>query len=235
MTGGNRGWILRGALLLCLAPPLHAQAPYVPDVTEAREKEWRKLVAASQAAYASGNPADGVDPARRGLALADELFGADDPRTLISANDLALQLEATGRYREAEGLYRRVFDSYLRTRGEDDPNTQLAVENLVDFYIARKRYDAAEPLADYAVTSFRRTTGSGSARSRRMEQILAAMPRPAPPIAAAAPTQPSGIVANGAMNGTDGPVTSMSPAATHENDVEKAPSEGLEATRESGP
>lgn len=178
MGGGKTVWTLRGALLLSLMSPLQAQAPYVPDVTEAREKEWRKLAADSQAAYASGKPADGIDPARKGLALADELFGADDPRTLISANDLALQLEATGHFREAESLFRRVFDSCLRTRGEDDPNTQLAVENLVDFYMARKRYDAAGPLADYALSSFRRTTGSASARSRRMEQIVAAMPKP---------------------------------------------------------
>src|SRR3546814_3678034 len=83
-----------------------------------------------------------------GLTLADDLFGPDDPRTLISANDLALHLESTGHYREAEGLYRRVFDSYLRTRGEDDPNSQLALENLVDFYVARNRPDAAGPLAE---------------------------------------------------------------------------------------
>lgn len=187
LHGWRRGWKLRGALLLCLATPLQAQAPYVPDVTEAREKEWRKLVSASQSAYSSGKAADGIDPARKALALADELFGADDPRTLISANDLALQLEATGHFREAESLLRRVFDSYARTRGEDDPNTQLGLENLVDFYLARKRYDAAGPLADYALNSFRRTTGSGSERSRRMEQIVAGMPREAPAAPAAAP------------------------------------------------
>ena len=173
---GGRIWGLRGALLLSIAAPLQAQAPYVPDVTEAREKEWRKLVAAAQAAYASGKAADGIDPARKGLALADELFGPDDPRTLISVNDLALQLEAAGHFPEAETLFRRVFDSYLRTRGEDDPNAQLALENLIDFYVARKRYDVAAPLAGYALSSFRRMTGEGSARSRRMAEILAAMP-----------------------------------------------------------
>ncbi|WP_176590878.1 tetratricopeptide repeat protein [Sphingobium sp. EM0848] len=174
--GDRRKWASAAGLLLCMAPPLRAQAPYVPDVTEAREAEWRKLAAASQAAYAAGKAADGVDEARKALALADELFGVDDPRSLISANDLALQLDSAGRFRGAESLFRRVFDSYLRTRGEDDPNTQLAVENLVDFYMARKRYDAAGPLADYALSTFRRTTGTASDRSRRMERIIAAMP-----------------------------------------------------------
>lgn len=187
---GRMVWKLRGALLLALAAPLQAQAPYVPDVTEAREKEWRKLVAASQAAYTSGKAVDGADPARKALALAEELFGADDPRTLISANDLALHLDAARHFTEAETLMRRVFETYLRTRGEDDPNTQLALENLVDFYLARKRYDAAGPLADYALNSFRRTSGSGSAHSRRMEQIIAAMPKPAPERAEEAGTAP---------------------------------------------
>lgn len=170
-------------LLLVLVQPAYGQAPYVPDVTEAREKEWRSLTAAVQSAYVSGRAAEGVEPARKALALADELFGADDPRTLISANDLALQLEAIGHFREAESLLRRVFDGYRRTRGEDDPNCQIALENLVDFYVARKRPDAAQPLAEYALTMFRRTTGSTSERSRRMEAVLAGM-APALPDAA---------------------------------------------------
>jgi hypothetical protein len=227
LGGGKRGWILRGALLLCLAAPLDAQAPYVPDVTEAREKAWRKLVAASQAAYASGKHEDGIDPARKGLALADELFGPDDPRTLISANDLALQLDSAGYYREAEGLYRRVFDSYLRTRGEDDPNTQLAVENLVDFYVARKRHDAAGPLADYALRSFRRTTGSGSARSQRMEQIIAALPKPAPSM----PTPPESAVVKSA----DQAATPMPEPAHQGDNVEKMPSPTSESAGENHP
>jgi len=171
----KRAKIWQAALLMGLAAPLRAQAPYVPDVTEAREKEWRKLAAAAQSAYAAGRSAEGIDPARQAAKLADELFGQDDPRALISANDLALQLEAAGQYREAESLLRHVFDSYLRTRGEDDPSSQLALENLVDFYVARKRVDAARPLAEYALASFRRTTGT-SERSKRMEAILAAMP-----------------------------------------------------------
>ena len=171
------GW--RAALLICAAVPAQAQAPYIPDVTEAREKEWRGLAALAQSAYREGKTAEGIDPARKALALADELFGADDPRTLISANDLALQLEGAGHYADAEKLLRRVFDSYLRTRGEDDPNCQLALENLVDFYLARKRHDAARPLAEYALSSFRRVTGASSERSRRMEHLLAGMPPPA--------------------------------------------------------
>lgn len=171
-------------LILGLEAPLQAQAPYVPDVTEAREKEWRKLAAASQAAYAAGKSVEGVATSRRAVSLAEDLFGPDDPRTLISVSDLALQLEAAGHFAEAEMLLRRVSDSYTRTRGEDDPNTQLALENMVDFYIARRRYDAARPLADYALATFRRTTGAASERTMRMARIIAAMPKSAsaPPV-----------------------------------------------------
>lgn len=171
------------SLALVLSFPVRAQAPYVPDVTEAREKEWRKLVSASQSAYAAGKASEGTDAARHAVALAEELFGPDDPRTLISVNDLALNLEAMKQYRETETLMRRVFDSYGRTRGEDDPNTQMALENLVDFYVAHGRMDAAGPLARYALDSFRRTSGAASDRSRRMEGIVAglpAIPVPAP-------------------------------------------------------
>ena len=167
---------LSAVLLAGWATALHAQAPYVPDVTEAREKEWRALVATAQSAYASGRAADGVEPARKALALSEDLFGPDDPRALISANDLALQLEATGHFSESELLLRRVFDSYARTRGGDDPNCQMALENLVDFYLARKRFDVARPLVEYALATFRRTTGGRSERSLRMEGILALLP-----------------------------------------------------------
>lgn len=164
-----------GAWLIGVAMPVHAQAPYVPDVTEAREKEWRSLVGTAQAAYRNGKAAEGLISARKALTIADELFGPDDPRALISANDLALQWESAGQYRQAEDLLHRVFNGYLRTRGEDDPSTQLALENLVDFYRARERPDAARPLAEFALNSFRRTTGAGSERSRRMQNIVAQM------------------------------------------------------------
>ncbi|WP_022682782.1 tetratricopeptide repeat protein [Sphingobium bisphenolivorans] len=173
---GRKGAALGLGLFLGLASPLQAQAPYIPDVTEAREKQWRQFVAEAQAAYAAGD-ASGVNSSRMALAIAENLFGPDDPRTLVSANDLALQLEATGRVRESEGLLRRVFESARRTRGEDDPTTQLALENLIDFYIARKRYDMAAPLADYALSSFRRTTGKESQRSQRMAKLIASLPK----------------------------------------------------------
>lgn len=174
-----RAWgrrCLAVGLLAWMAPPLWAQAPYVAGVTEAQEKEWRGLVALAQSAYAQGYGADAVEHARKALTIADELFGPDDPRALISANDLALIVESAGQYRAAEQLLRRVFDSYRQTRGEDDPACQMALENLVDFYLARKRPDAARPLAKYALETFRRTTGSASERSRRMAGILAQIP-----------------------------------------------------------
>jgi hypothetical protein len=188
---GSKTGLMWAALLFGLTAPLWAQAPYVPDVTEAREKEWRKLTAMSQAAYAAGKAADGIGPARKALALAEDLFGKDDPRALISANDLALQLEAAGHFSEAETSLRRVFDSYLRTRGEDDPDSQLALENLIDFYLARKRYATAAALASYALVSFRRTTGSTSARSQKMARIVSTIPAPASTVSVAEEQHPA--------------------------------------------
>lgn len=171
----QKGWAW-AIMLFCMTPPAWAQAPYIADVTEAREKEWRGLAAAAQSAYAQGRASEATESARKALAMADELFGPNDPRTLISANDLALPLEVTGHYREAEQLLRRVFDSYLRTRGDDDPNCHVALENLIDFYLARNRPDVAGPLVRYAVDLFRRTTGVSSERSRRMMRISAQIP-----------------------------------------------------------
>ncbi|ALR20424.1 tetratricopeptide repeat protein [Sphingobium sp. CFD-1] len=161
-------------ILLLVGLPLSAEAqtPYIPDVTEAREQEWRSLTASAQRAYEAGGSAEGVEQARKALSIAEELFGGDDPRTLISENDLALHLDALHHDAEAERLFRQIFEAYLRTRGEDDQNTQLALENIIDFYISRERIDIARSTAEYALDSFRRTTGKNSDRSKRMERIV---------------------------------------------------------------
>lgn len=178
------------------APAPATRQPYVPDVTEAREKQWRTLTSQAQNAYAAGQMAQGAAHAREALTVAEEIFDEDDPRTLISVNDLALNLDALHQDEEAETLLRRAFDAYLRSRGEADQNTQLAAENLIDFYASRNRHAAALLLAGWALDSRRRTMGTSSTQSQRMEerlqQLAAAAPPSAPPppaeVATEAPT-----------------------------------------------
>ncbi|WP_336957794.1 tetratricopeptide repeat protein [Sphingobium aquiterrae] len=203
---------LAAALLLAVsaAPAPATRQPYVPDVTETREKQWRTLTSQAQKDYAAGQMAEGAAHAREALAVAEEIFDEDDPRTLISVNDLALNLDALHQDGEAEALLRRAFDAYLRTRGEADQNTQLAAENLIDFYASRQRYAAAQELAGWALDSRRRTMGASSTPSQMMEQRLqqlaaaatpAAPPAPPPDVASptpAPPPQPSATPATGA-------------------------------------
>lgn len=177
------------ALLLIAAlasPSVAGRQPYIPDVTEAREQQWRSLTAQAQKDYAAGQTSEGAAHAREALAIAEQIFDEDDPRTLISVNDLALNLDALRQDREAEALLRRAFDTYLRSRGEDDQNTLLAAENLIDFHASRSQYQAAQDLAAWTLATLKRTTGPSSLQSRHMEQrvaqlALAATPPPTPP------------------------------------------------------
>ncbi|MDF0543066.1 tetratricopeptide repeat protein [Sphingobium sp. H39-3-25] len=186
-------------LVAAIASPLVAgRQPYIPDVTEAREQQWRSLTAQAQKEYAAGQTSEGASHASEALAIAEEIFDEDDPRTLISVNDLALNLDALHQDREAEALLRRAFDTYLRSRGEDDQNTLLAAENLIDFHASRKQYQVAQDLAAWALATLKRTTGPSSPQSRHMEQraaqlALAATPPPLPtaPLPRPAAPQPS--------------------------------------------
>jgi hypothetical protein len=182
------------ALLLIAAlasPSVAGRQPYIPDVTETREQQWRSLTAQAQKDYAAGQTSEGAAHAREALAIAEQIFDEDDPRTLISVNDLALNLDALRQDREAEALLRRAFDTYLRSRGEDDQNTLLAAENLIDFHASRKQYQAAQDLAAWTLATLKRTTGPSSLQSRHMEQRLAQLALAAtPPPLSTAPSPP---------------------------------------------
>ncbi len=63
--------------------------------------------------------------------LAETRQGADHPDTASSLNNLALLYYAMGRYGEAEPLYARCLEIFLRVLGQDHPSTQTVFNNFV--------------------------------------------------------------------------------------------------------
>jgi hypothetical protein len=64
------------------------------------------------------------------LAARERLFGADDPRTLASRNNLASAYRATGRAADAIGLFEKNLAACERLFGADHPRTLASRHSL---------------------------------------------------------------------------------------------------------
>ena len=83
---------------------------------------------------------------RRGLQIAEQHFGPNDPRTAIALNNLATLLQATNRLAEAEPLMRRALAIDEQSYGAEHPNVAIRLNNLAQLLKATNRLAEAEPL-----------------------------------------------------------------------------------------
>ncbi|RYP27921.1 hypothetical protein DL767_007448 [Monosporascus sp. MG133] len=75
-----------------------------------------------------------------------KLLGEENPKTLISMNNLASTYSGQGRWKEAEELKVRVLETRKRVLGEDHPNTLTRMNNLASTYREQGRWKEAEEL-----------------------------------------------------------------------------------------
>ena len=83
---------------------------------------------------------------RRALAIAEAIYGPDDPNVAIVLNVLASLLNTTNRYAEAEPLYRRALAITEVSHGPDHPKVAIRLNNLALLLYATNRPAEAEPL-----------------------------------------------------------------------------------------
>ena len=76
----------------------------------------------------------------------EDNLGEDHPDTATSYNNLASNLNAQGRYDEAEPLYRKALEIHTQVLGEDHPDTATSYNNVAYNLDDQGRYDEAEPL-----------------------------------------------------------------------------------------
>jgi tetratricopeptide (TPR) repeat protein len=84
-----------------------------------------------------------LEKARQTLETA---LGPDHADTLSSMDSLAAVYRLSGRYADAEPLYRQLLEGDRLKRGCDHPRTLASMNSLALLYQARGRYDDAEPL-----------------------------------------------------------------------------------------
>ena len=88
-----------------------------------------------------------------------ENLGEDHPDTATSYNNIAYNLDAQGRYGEAEPLYQKALEISKRELGEDHPDTAMSYNNVAYNLNAQGRYDEAEPLFRKALEIRKRVLG----------------------------------------------------------------------------
>lgn len=179
------------ALLLTLCATAFAQSAERPA------DAWAALNAQVQQAYRDAHYDQGAELGAEALALAEKRFGSQDTRTIMSANNLALNYDALGKLDAAEPLYVRALQSHERVYGPDHPLTLISLTNLAGLYLLRGRFDEAEAMLRKVVDARIRQFGEDSedtARARHNLQALQsarmATARPPPPIAASEQTPP---------------------------------------------
>jgi tetratricopeptide (TPR) repeat protein len=83
---------------------------------------------------------------RRALPIRLKALGEDHPHIAFSYNDLAVALNAQGKYAEAEALHRRALAIRLKAWGEGHPDTAQSYNNLAFILRTQGKHGEAEAL-----------------------------------------------------------------------------------------
>ena len=84
------------------------------------------------------------------------MLGTDDPDTLESANNLALDLRALGKYAQARQLDEDTLTHCRRVLGEDHPHTLSSTNNLADDLRELGEHERARQLDEDTLSRRRR-------------------------------------------------------------------------------
>ena len=120
------------ALVLGLAPSQAQQ-----DDLDARLKRYNDY-------YASGNYAAASVEAQKLEAVVKARFGVNHANYAVVLNSLGTVNLAQGRYREAEGFYRRALAIREKSLGASDPSVAQTLNNLAIIYQVQNKYADAE-------------------------------------------------------------------------------------------
>jgi tetratricopeptide (TPR) repeat protein len=151
---GTCGQNFTGAMQLGLAEAYWSSAQRLPD------ENGRRLDAAINLADAKGKHGEAATIYREKLAVQQRVLGADHPRTLNTANNLAGALYAQGKYSEAATMIRETFAVKQRVLGADHPSTLRTATNLADALRAQGNYGEAETMYRETLAIEQRVLGS---------------------------------------------------------------------------
>ncbi|MFZ2447406.1 MAG: CHAT domain-containing tetratricopeptide repeat protein [Syntrophobacteraceae bacterium] len=106
-------------------------------------KAHLELIGLAVTHEALGDYAMALETHRRDLALAIEIFGADNPDTAVSHNNLGRMYQSMGQYPEALVNLEKALSIFIRSSGPDQPDTAVAYNNAASVYEAAGDYKKA--------------------------------------------------------------------------------------------
>jgi len=80
------------------------------------------------------------------LAQIEEELGPDHPNTLTTVSNLATELQAQGKFDQAEMMNRSALLGREKIRGKFHPETMTSVNNLASVLCDQEKYEEAEEL-----------------------------------------------------------------------------------------
>jgi CHAT domain-containing protein/tetratricopeptide (TPR) repeat protein len=134
-------------IVFCLLFGLACIVFAIPSFGQDAEQLWMSLMDGMRKELLEhGDPKRALPLAERAENLAEQAFGPDDQHTLISKTNLAEVLEALGRYKDSEPLFRYVLRYRQEHLGPDAPQTLQSMNNLGSLLEAAGNYPEAENL-----------------------------------------------------------------------------------------
>ena len=95
------------------------------------------LIKAGDLLWRAGRHGDAIRHNEQLAEIAKQEFGAGHEKSATALNNLATNYQATGRYDEAEPLYRQALEVFEATLGAEHPDTQTVRGNLEAFLAGR--------------------------------------------------------------------------------------------------
>lgn len=142
----RRHWL---RMVVCLTG---ASSLFVLGCTDSSDPSarWEKESAKASEAFQEGRYAEAETLLTAALKEA-ESFETEDPRLVVTLNNLARLYDDQKKYAEAESLYRRILAIDEKTLGPDNPNMATTLYRLATLKQAQGKYAEAEPFYQRAL------------------------------------------------------------------------------------
>jgi tetratricopeptide (TPR) repeat protein len=124
------------------------------------DPKYETLAKAGEFLLRAGRQADAIQQGEQLVKIAKTEFGSEHEKTATAINNLASSYRATGRYDEAELLFREALAITGKTLGEAHPDYATDLNNLGSLLQATGRSDEAEPLYREALAVFETALGA---------------------------------------------------------------------------
>jgi tetratricopeptide (TPR) repeat protein len=88
---------------------------------------------------------------RHALVIRETLFGKNDADLIATVDGLAYACFGQKKYEEAEPLYQRLIELWIKSVGADHPMVAMALDKVAVFYADQKKFDRVKEAADRAI------------------------------------------------------------------------------------